>query len=85
MENLKGCLDCKHSKKDVWFLVCTHPSVARRYTTFDSNKGKSGVNIAVVAAHFERDDDFGKCKREAIYFEPTRYYKFKQWIKQLLK
>lgn len=85
MENLKGCLDCKHAKKDVWFLSCIHPMIARRYYTFDSDTGKSGINIAVVAAYNERDDDLGKCKREAIYFEPTSYYKLKQWLKQLLK
>lgn len=82
MENPKGCLDCKHSKKGSVYLLCTHPDVAKRYDTFDSDTGKANTHITLRIASDARATLIGKCKREAIYFEPTRYYQFKQWIKQ---
>lgn len=85
MENLKGCLSCKHSKKGYLYLLCTQPDIAKRDYTYNTDTGKSKTHTAVVIAAHARCDSFGKCKLEAIYFEPTHYYKFKQWLKQLLK
>lgn len=85
MENLKGCLDCKHSKKGNLYLLCTHPDVAKRYAVHNTDDGESKTYIHTVIASNARCEFDGKCKREAIYFEPTRYYKFKQWFKQLPK
>lgn len=82
MENFKGCLDCKHSNKGSVYLLCTHPEIAKRYNTFDSDTGKSNPYITLIIASDARVTLTGKCKREAIYFEPTKYYRFKQWIKQ---
>jgi hypothetical protein len=65
--------------------MCTHPDVVKKYTLFNYRTGLYEHGIYRKEAWEVRSDFGGKCKREAIYFEPTRYYKFKQWLKQLLK
>lgn len=82
---LKGCLDCKHMQKSGYTLMCRHPDIVDKYTEFDHRTGKFESIILRKNAWDVRCDFGAKCKREAIYFEPTRYYRIKQWFKQLLK
>ena len=81
MENLKGCLDCKHSSKGAFYLTCANKHILEHCEIYDSDSGEVTVELLLEYTKDTRAPT-GKCKREAIYFEPTKYYQFKQWIKQ---